>query len=66
MLVTVNGTARELPEGATVRDLLDRLEARAEAIAVERNRVLVRRRDFETTRLEAGDAVEIVTFVGGG
>lgn len=66
MTLTVNGEAREMPEGATVRDLLAAARVRGDAVAVERNGALVRRRDFEATRLAAGDSIEIVTFVGGG
>jgi thiamine biosynthesis protein ThiS len=39
---------------------------REDAVAVERNGALVRRRDWAAARLAAGDAVEVVTFVGGG
>jgi thiamine biosynthesis protein ThiS len=66
MIVHVNGAAREVPDGTTVRALLARLEVREDAVAVERNRALVRRRDFDATRLAAGDEIEIVGFVGGG
>jgi thiamine biosynthesis protein ThiS len=66
MTLTVNGEARELPEGTSVRDLLAALGVRLDAVAVERNGTLVRRRDFDALRLADGDRVEIVTFVGGG
>jgi thiamine biosynthesis protein ThiS len=35
-------------------------------VAVEVNRELVPRRNFEATQLQEGDHVEIVTLVGGG
>jgi thiamine biosynthesis protein ThiS len=66
MELIVNGRALSLAEGAKVADLLAALGVRPDALAVERNREIVRRRDFETTSLREGDVVEVVTFVGGG
>lgn len=64
--ITLNGERREVEAGSTVADLLRGLGVRADGVAVERNRSIVRRRDHATTALEAGDALEVVTFVGGG
>jgi sulfur carrier protein len=64
--VTVNGAPRAVPAGTTVAGLLALLGVRAETVAVERNGAVVRRRDHSEVRLEAGDAIEVVTFVGGG
>ena len=64
--ITVNGEARELPEGTSVAGLLELLDLRVEQIAVEVNQSIVRRADHERTPLHPGDAVEVVTLVGGG
>jgi sulfur carrier protein len=64
--VTVNGEARELPEGATVASLLASLSAPGQPVAVEVNRELVPRSQHGARRLAEGDAIEIVTLVGGG
>jgi sulfur carrier protein len=64
--VVVNGEAECLPEGATVRDLLDSHRAPLDRVAVEVNREIVPRADHASRRLSSGDRVEIVTFVGGG
>jgi thiamine biosynthesis protein ThiS len=64
--LTVNGRRREVPGGATVARLLEDLEIAATRVAVERNRRIVRRDEFAATRLEDGDTLEIVHFVGGG
>jgi thiamine biosynthesis protein ThiS len=65
MTVTVNGDARELPEGETLRALVDRYNLTPEKVALELNRRLVRSEKYDTP-LKDGDEVEIVTFVGGG
>ena len=65
MTVKVNGDARDLPEGETVRALVGRYNLAPEKVAIELNRRLVRAEKYDTP-LKEGDEVEIVTFVGGG
>jgi thiazole synthase len=64
--ITVNQEPQPLPEPATVAALLERLGKDARRVAVEVNRDLVPRAKHAEFRLEAGDAVEVVTLVGGG
>lgn len=66
MKLTVNGETRELPEGHTVRDLIDALGLTGRAVAIEVNRMLVPKRLHDATALHDGDVVEAVTLVGGG
>jgi thiamine biosynthesis protein ThiS len=64
--LTVNGVRRGFDRPLTVGALLRVLDLPREGVAVERNREIVRRADYESTELEDGDAIEIVTLVGGG
>ncbi len=66
MQVKLNGEALELPEAMTILQLLERLKVRRDTVAVEVNREIVPRARHGDRRLEEGDAVEVVTFVGGG
>ncbi|GMU58337.1 MAG: thiamine biosynthesis protein ThiS [Myxococcaceae bacterium] len=66
MQIHLNGEPREVPEGVTVRALLELLEIKAPRVAVEVNAEVVTKARHPETRLFAGDQVEIVTFVGGG
>jgi len=66
LTLTVNGEPRTLPAAATVAELLERLGFDAGRVAVEVNREVVPARERPRRVLAAGDAVEIVTFVGGG
>jgi sulfur carrier protein len=63
--VIVNGESRALDEGTTLRQLLQQLSLSPEKVAIELNRRLARQ-DRLDQPLKAGDAIEIVTFVGGG
>jgi thiamine biosynthesis protein ThiS len=63
---TVNGEQRPLPGAMTVADLLATLGLDGRKVAVERNEAIVPRSAYATTRLEPGDSLEIVHFIGGG
>ncbi len=65
MQITVNGDARDIPDGETVRALVTRYNLTVEKVAIELNRRLLRSEKYDTP-LQNGDQVEIVTFVGGG
>lgn len=66
MQILVNGQLRIVPAGQTVAALLAELRLEPRYLAVERNRVLIPRRQHATCILEDGDQLEIVTLVGGG
>ncbi len=66
MQITVNGTTRELDVGATVPQLLALLHLQDKPCAVEVNAAVVPKSEHALCTLHPGDAVEIVTLVGGG
>lgn len=66
MRITVNGQSNVAESGATVADLLAQLKLEPVRVAVEINEDLVPRRMFPDRRIDDGDRIEIVTFVGGG
>jgi sulfur carrier protein len=66
MELTVNGESKNVPDGLTVRGLIEHLGLTDGPVAVEQNREVVPRATHATTPLAAGDVIEIVHFVGGG
>ena len=65
--LTVNGRPHELRRvDATLSQLLEELALGGKRIAVEVNGVIVPRSAYASTRLCAGDKLEIVGAVGGG
>jgi thiamine biosynthesis protein ThiS len=64
--ITLNGEPHTLPERISVSGLLARLNVDPRTVAVELNRVVVRRQRYEQTDIDDGAEVEIVAFVGGG
>lgn len=66
MRIQLNGEAFELPDGATVAALIDRLDLAGRRVAVELNLDIVPRSQHLTTALREGDQVEVVHAIGGG
>jgi thiamine biosynthesis protein ThiS len=66
LTITLNGEPYELTGGATITELLARLDIDPRGVAVERNFVVVKRDAYPATPVEDGDQIEIVNFVGGG
>ncbi|HEV7888161.1 MAG TPA: sulfur carrier protein ThiS [Acidimicrobiales bacterium] len=66
MQVLANGSPTDLPDGATVEDLLSLLGLGGKWVLVERNGEPVNRRDLATTTLAEGDKLELVRAVAGG
>ncbi|QEL20258.1 sulfur carrier protein ThiS [Limnoglobus roseus] len=64
--ITVNAERRSFALPLTVAGLLAELGRDPKKLAVEVNQNVVPRADHATTPLQDGDAVEIVTLVGGG
>jgi thiamine biosynthesis protein ThiS len=64
--ITVNGAPRRVPAGLSVADLITELGLAGRRVAVERNRDVVPRARHGEVRLQPGDRLELVTFVGGG
>lgn len=64
--VVINGETRRVALGATLLALLAELELDPRAVVVEHNRRIVRRPALGEVTVAAGDAIELVHFVGGG
>jgi thiamine biosynthesis protein ThiS len=64
--IHVNGQAKPWRCNATVADLLQELDIRTDRVAVELNLEILDRAMFPQRRLQDGDRVEILSFIGGG
>ena len=65
MEIQINGEPRTVGP-ISLLELLVTLDINPVRVAVERNREIVPKREYETTLLTEGDTLEIVQFVGGG
>ena len=64
--ITLNGDSYPLASDTPLTALLERLNMRRGRVAVEINREIVPKADYDATIVRAGDLVEIINFVGGG
>ncbi len=66
MNLILNGESREVPSGLNLDEVLRHLSLPTQRIAVEVNRMVVRRSEWINTEINEKDQTEIVHFVGGG
>jgi sulfur carrier protein len=69
LTVTINGNVREfegLEAGASLADVVAELKLKADRVAVERNGEIAARETWTEVRIQSGDRLEVVHFVGGG
>lgn len=64
-MVKINGQESDTA-GMTVAQYILTTDYNIERIAVEKNEQIVPKAQYETTVIEDGDTMEIVSFVGGG
>lgn len=67
MRLLINGQESPIPDAVgSLAELIALLGLEKRRIAVELNRVIVKRERYESTNLRDGDEIEILQFVGGG
>lgn len=65
MEVKLNGETANV-SSKNLAELLEELTLADKRVAIEVNKQLVTRKELALTEIKAGDAIEIVHFVGGG
>lgn len=66
MQITINGEPKTIDLNLTIEQLIAQLQVDIRLAAVEKNRIIVPKSRYSETRLEEGDELEIVSFMGGG
>jgi thiamine biosynthesis protein ThiS len=66
MQITLNSEARDLAGPMTVKELLVELGLDEGRVAVEINRRILKKDEFDEVSVSDGDNLEVVHFVGGG
>jgi thiamine biosynthesis protein ThiS len=64
--VFINGETREIKHQVNLLELLKEFSLPSERVAIELNRQVVRKKDWESILINDADKIEIVHFVGGG
>lgn len=66
MKVFINGETKEITKHVNLLELLKEFSLPSERIAIELNKAVVRKKDWENIEIKDADKIEIVHFVGGG
>jgi len=66
MKILINGDRKEINNEVNLTELLKLLSLPTERIAIELNKEVVRKKDWENIKLTEGDKLEVIHFVGGG
>jgi sulfur carrier protein len=66
MKLTINGEPRDFDSPLSLSALVQEMGMKQDRVAIERNRDIVPRAQWDDTQLTDGDQLEIVHFVGGG
>ena len=66
MNIVVNGEKLDISENYTISQLLEKLEVEDKVMAVAINMEIVKKDKWDTYKIEEGDKLELLHFVGGG
>jgi sulfur carrier protein len=66
MDIRLNGETKQFPDGITILGLLEQLQIQHQRVAVELNEMIVKKERYGSTVIRNGDALEVVSFMGGG
>jgi len=66
MRIHVNGRISELNSSYSLHDFITHSAKKNDFIVAELNGHIIKKPDWETTRLNEGDTLELVTLYGGG
>ncbi len=66
MQIIVNGEKKEIEKELNLHELLKRLDLPTERVAIELNKTVVRKKDWEMVKIADSDKIEVIHFVGGG
>ncbi|MGI8668289.1 MAG: sulfur carrier protein ThiS [Aridibacter sp.] len=66
MNIIVNGEKKVLSDQLNLQELVKKLDLPTERVAIELNKLVVRKKDWTETNIKDADKIEIIHFVGGG
>ena len=66
MQIMINGIEKKASENATVGELFNLTDIKPEQVVVEHNGTIIAPEHYDKTRLNDGDIIELIQFVGGG
>lgn len=67
MMVYINGKTHEFDKQTmTVVDILNKKQINKDIVVVEINKIIIDKKDYDSTYVKNNDKIEILSFIGGG
>ena len=66
MKIKVNGLEKEIPSAGNLKQIIEQFCRQKNNVIAEVNGEIVRSPDWADKKIQNGDAIELVNFVGGG
>ena len=66
MYITLNGQKKEIAASQSLREVVGKFASSPAVLVAEVNGAIVKKNQWDETRVNDGDIVELVSFVGGG
>ena len=66
MNTIINGTEKIISDNLSITGLLDELKINAATVVIEKNSIIVDKTAYSLERVNEGDKIEIIRFMGGG
>ena len=66
MRLTINGQQKEFSERLILLDLVNEYTKNQQTLVIELNDEIIKREEWAEKKLQDGDKIELVSFVGGG
>jgi len=66
MIVMLNGQQKEFTESTNLNDIIKELSIKKDLVVAEVNGDIIKKQDWDQKKIQSGDTVELVNFVGGG
>ncbi|MBI5415217.1 MAG: sulfur carrier protein ThiS [Candidatus Omnitrophica bacterium] len=66
MRITINGQKKEMSSSQSLREVIGQFRASPAVLIAEINGTIIKKDQWDQIRVNDGDTVELVSFVGGG
>ena len=64
--ITINGTQTTASSTDSILDIINQYKLNPSSVIVELNEHIIKKNDYETTKLNENDRIELIRYIGGG
>ena len=64
--ITINGTQTTASSTDSILNIINQYKLNPSSVIVELNEHIIKKNDYETTKLNENDRIELIRYIGGG